>query len=51
VHLPPLLLWLIVLASLALGYGIVMQLEVGIGDDDVHRFQMNWFVQGRYEIF
>jgi alpha-1,2-glucosyltransferase len=51
VHLPTLLLWLIVLASLALGYGVITQLDVGIDDEDVHRFQMSWFVQGRYEIF
>ena len=50
-HLSPLLLWLFVLASLVLGYGVITQLDVGIGDEDVHRFQMNWFVQGRYEIF
>jgi alpha-1,2-glucosyltransferase len=44
------LLW-IVLASLALGFGVITHLDVGIGDEDVHQFQINWFLQGRYEIF
>ena len=39
------------MASLALGYWVITHLEVGIGDEDVHRFQINWFVQGRYELF
>ena len=45
------LFWLVVLASLALGYWLITHLDVGIGDEDVHRFQINWFVQGRYELF
>jgi len=48
---PKILFWLVVLASLALGYWVVTYLDVGIGDEDVHRFQINWFVQGRYELF
>ena len=45
------LFWLVVLASLGLGYWVITYLDVGIGDEDVHRFQINWFVQGRYEFF
>lgn len=45
------LFWLFVLAALLLGYNIVTHLSGGIGDEDVHRFQINWFVQGRFEIF
>jgi alpha-1,2-glucosyltransferase len=43
--------WLLVVISLALGYLVIRHLDVGIGDEDVHRFQINWFIEGRYEIF
>jgi alpha-1,2-glucosyltransferase len=43
--------WLVALVSLAAGYALITQLEVGIGDEDVHRFQMSLFVQGQYELF
>ena len=46
-----LVVWLVALLSLAAGYTLMTQLEVGIGDEDVHRFQMNLFVQGQYELF
>jgi hypothetical protein len=34
-----------------MGYWMITHLDVGIGDEDVHRFQITWFIQGRYDIF
>lgn len=45
------LFWLLIVVALALGYNVVSHIQGGIGDEDVHRFQINWFVQGRFEIF
>jgi alpha-1,2-glucosyltransferase len=42
---------LTVLVALAVGFWTISHLDVGIGDEDVHRFQINWFIEGRYEIF
>ena len=43
--------WMMILVSLLLGFNVVSHLSGGIGDEDVHRFQINWFIQGRFEIF
>jgi len=48
---PPVFVALMVVASLLFGYVTITYLEGGIGDEDVHRFQINWFIQGRFEIF
>lgn len=45
------LFWLLVTVALALGYAVITRLAVGIGDEDVHRFQIDWFLQGKYELF
>ena len=45
------ILWLLAPFALALGYAVITRLAVGIGDEDVHRFQIDWFLQGRYELF
>ncbi|MBP6724001.1 MAG: hypothetical protein KA137_04140 [Halioglobus sp.] len=45
------LLWVLVPLGLGLGYAVITRLAVGIGDEDVHRFQIDWFLQGRYELF
>lgn len=50
-ELPLAYLWLIVIASLLLGYNVMSHLTTGIGDEDVHAFQIGWFVSGRIEIF
>ena len=42
---------ILILACLLLGYTAVSQLEKGIGDEAVHRFQIHWFIQGHYEFF
>lgn len=42
---------LLVGVALLLGYSIIVHLHGGIGDEDVHRFQINWFINGRIEIF
>ena len=44
-------LWLLFPLCLAIGYGTMTYLDVGIGDEDVHRFQISWFIEGRCEIF
>lgn len=48
---PLLIFVLLVFAVLLMGYTVVTHLNGGIGDEDVHRFQINWFIQGRFEIF
>ncbi len=45
------LFWLLAPVALALGYAVITRLGVGIGDEDVHRFQIDWFLQGKYELF
>lgn len=50
-ELPLVYLFLMVFGSLLLGYNVVSHLPKGIGDEDVHAFQVGWFVGGRYEIF
>ena len=50
-ELSPILFWLLVSVALALGYAVITRLAVGIGDEDVHRFQIDWFLHGRYEQF
>ena len=50
-HAHSFFLWLAVLAGLALGYAVISGLAVGIGDEDVHRFQIEWFLQGKYDLF
>lgn len=50
-ELPLVYLFLMVLVSLLLGYNVISHLPTGIGDEDVHAFQVGWFVRGRYEIF
>jgi alpha-1,2-glucosyltransferase len=42
---------LAVLASLSLGYVVVLHLDEHIGDEAVHAFQINWFLEGRFEQF
>ena len=42
---------LTVVLALAVGFWTIAHLDTGIGDEDVHRFQINWFIEGRYEIF
>lgn len=50
--LSPLALFsLLVGVALLLGYSVILHLHGGIGDEDVHRFQINWFINGRIEIF
>ena len=48
---PLFLVALLVVGSLLLGYNIMTHLDVGLGDENVHRFQINWFIKGRFEIF
>ncbi len=42
---------LLLLAALLLGFDTISHLKGGIGDEDVHRYQIGWFMQGRFEIF
>jgi len=52
IGMPPLALFgLLIFALLMMGFNTISHLSVGIGDEDVHRFQINWFVNGQYEIF
>ncbi|WP_075185813.1 hypothetical protein [Teredinibacter haidensis] len=48
---PTALFYLLVLAVLLMGFNAMSHLSGGIGDEDVHRYQINWFINGRYEIF
>ena len=45
------LLFILVIACLLLGYNTMLHLTHGIGDEDVHKFQIIWFVNGHYEFF
>jgi len=45
------LFWLLVFAALLLGFNVVAHLSDQIGDEAVHQFQINWFRDGRFEIF
>jgi alpha-1,2-glucosyltransferase len=42
---------LAVLAPLILGYSVIAHLDQPIGDEAVHAFQINWFIEGRFEQF
>ncbi|SMF03613.1 Cation transport ATPase [Alteromonadaceae bacterium Bs31] len=48
---PQLLFWLMIFAALLLGFNIMAHLEHKIGDEAVHQFQINWFKDGRFEVF
>ncbi|MEM6581118.1 MAG: hypothetical protein AAF699_07600 [Pseudomonadota bacterium] len=45
------LLWVGLLLCLILGFVLMTQLDVQVGDEAVHQFQMHWFIEGRYEHF
>lgn len=38
-------------AVLLLGFSVMAHLEDFIGDEAVHAYQINWFLEGRFEIF
>lgn len=48
---PVVTMTLLVVVSLLFGYTIITYLEGGIGDEDVHRYQIYWFLNGRFEIY
>jgi alpha-1,2-glucosyltransferase len=45
------LLFIVIIACLILGFNTMMHLPRGIGDENVHKFQIMWFVNGHYEFF
>ena len=48
---PQLIYWLLICISLLLGFNTISHLDGGIGDEDVHRYQINWFINGQFEVF